>query len=274
MTSTMLLKFIEAESDIRKACETILNSLPVCKVRKISYSTFSAMDCDDEGNAKIVEEGNPQFLWVRDGKILEPEFKVVTSKTFTNRNMHLYNIKLQQGDRLIFCSDGVTQAALGSENLKLGLKREGLINIVLDKLKENPEISSRDLSKYITTRAISTEPDRKPKDDVSALCVYFREPRESVVFTGPPYHIDKDNYYAKILWDFNGKKAVCGGVTANLISRELNIPISTDLSSNSGKLPSISYMGGIDLVTEGILTLTKTRDDLEEGKFSDDAAEN
>ncbi len=136
MTSTMLLKFIEAESDIRKACETILNSLPVCKVRKISYSTFSAMDCDDEGNAKIVEEGNPQFLWVRDGKILEPEFKVVTSKTFTNRNMHLYNIKLQQGDRLIFCSDGVTQAALGSENLKLGLKREGLINIVLDKLKD------------------------------------------------------------------------------------------------------------------------------------------
>ena len=62
MTATMLLKFIEAETNIQKACEIVLNSLPVCQVRKISYSTFSAMDCDDDGHVKIVEEGNPQFL--------------------------------------------------------------------------------------------------------------------------------------------------------------------------------------------------------------------
>src|SRR5574344_1932661 len=78
MTATMLLKFIEAESDITKACEIILNSLPVCKVRKISYSTFSAIDYYGDGSAKIVEEGNPQFVWWRNGEILEPECEIIT----------------------------------------------------------------------------------------------------------------------------------------------------------------------------------------------------
>ena len=272
MTATMLLKFIEAEIDIMKACEIILNSLPVCQVRKISYSTFSALDCDDEGNVKIVEEGNPDFLWIHNDEIMKPDCQILTSKAFPNRHMHIYNLKLREGDRLIFCSDGVTQAALGSKTLKLGLRREGLINLVLEKLKENPEISSRDLSKYVVRQAILTEPDRKPKDDVSCVCVYYRKPRNALIFTGPPYHQDKDRYHAEVFKNFDGKKAVCGGTTASLLSRELNIPITVDMSLNIGKLPAISYMDGVDLVTEGILTLTKTLDDLEKGVFEKDAA--
>lgn len=272
MTATMLLKFIEAEIDIKKACEIVLNSLPVCRVRKISYSTFSAMDCDDDGNVKIVEEGNPQFLWIRDNMFMEPEYSEITSKTFPNRHMHIYKLKLREGDRLVFCSDGVTQAALGSKTLKLGLRREGLIKLVLDKLSKEPKISSRDLSKYIVKQAILTEPDRKPKDDVSCMCVYYRTPRNSLIFTGPPYHQEKDSYYANVFKNFSGKKAICGGTTASLISRELNIPIKIDLSLNVGKLPAVSYMEGVDLVTEGILTLTKVLDDLEKGKIENDAA--
>lgn len=272
MTATMLLKFIEAETDIKKACEIILNSLPVCQVRKISYSTFSAMDCDDDGNVKIVEEGNPQFLWIHNGEVAEPKHTEITSKTFPNRHMHIYNFKLEEGDRLIFCSDGVTQAALGTKQLKLGLRREGLIKIVRENLEKNPLISSRELSRTIVRQAVSTEPDGKPKDDVSCVCVYFRTPRNSLIFTGPPYYQDKDNYYANVFKDFQGKKAICGGTTASLISRELNIPIKVELSLNMGKLPAISYMEGVDLVTEGILTLTKTLDDLEKGTFEKDAA--
>ncbi len=263
MTSTMLLKFIEAGSNIKKACEIIMNSLPVCQVRKISYSTFSAIDCNDEGETKIVEEGNPQFVWIRKGQILEPDYTIITSKTFTNRKMHLYKIKLEQGDRLIFCSDGVTQAGLGGQRLKLGLRREGLITILLDKLEKDPEISSTNLSKYIVQQAENIETDRKAKDDISACVLYCRKPRKSLVFTGPPYHSEKDNEYAKIFNSFEGKKAICGGTTANLLSRELGIPIQSDLSNITGKLPGCSHMKGVDIVTEGILTLTKTVEYLE-----------
>lgn len=272
MTATMLLKFIEAGTSIKKACEIILNSLPVCQIRKISYSTFSALDCDENGYAKIVEEGNPQFLWIRNGEVLEPEFEVLQSKTFPNRKMHIYHIKLQVNDRLIFCSDGVTQSALGTKDLKLGLRREGLIEIIKKELKARPNISSHDLSEQIVLQAIRKEPDNLPKDDVSAMCVYYRNPRNAVVFTGPPYHQSKDNFYAKALMEFDGKKAICGGTTANLVSREFGIPIRTNLTLNVGKLPAISYMDGIDLVTEGILTLTRTLEYLESGNFNDDAA--
>ncbi|MGN0196661.1 MAG: SpoIIE family protein phosphatase [Candidatus Gastranaerophilaceae bacterium] len=272
MTATMLLKFIEAESNIRKACEIILNSLPVCQVRRISYSTFSAIDCDSEGNAKIVEEGNPQFVWIRDGEVMNPEFTVITSKTFPSRHMHIYHLKLKMGDRIVFCSDGVTQAALGSKELRLGVRREGLIKLIKEKLSENADVSSRELSSYIVRQAALAEPDHKAKDDISAVCLYFREPRQAMVFTGPPYHQDKDNFYAKMFESFKGKKAICGGTTANLISRELNIPIKTQISLNCGRLPSVSFMEGIDLVTEGILTLTKTCEYLENGESSEDAA--
>lgn len=272
MTATMLLKFIEAQSDIELACETIMNSLPVCKVRKISYSTFSAIDCDEEGNVQIVEEGNPDFLWIRDNQVLVPEYKTITSKTFQNRHMHVYNLKLKMGDRIIFCSDGVTQAALGTKELKLGVRRDGLIKIVLNKLNEQPFISSNELSKYIVRQIQIIEPDHKLKDDTSVACFYFREPRKSIIFTGPPYDMERDAVYAKSFYSFNGKKAIAGGTTANLIARELNLEIEADRNINVGKLPGISYMRGVDLVTEGILTLTKTAEYLETGISFDDAA--
>ena len=72
--------------------------------------------------------------------------------------------------------------------------------------------------------------------------------------------------------DFKGRKAISGGTTANIISRETNISISTDVSTNRGKLPGLSKMEGIDLVTEGILTLTKTLEYLQLGRAEDDAA--
>ena len=93
-----------------------------------------------------------------------------------------------------------------------------------------------------------------------------------MIFTGPPFNQKKDADYAKMFADFPGKKAICGGTTANLISRELNIPITMDKEISIGKLPSCSYMDGVDLVTEGILTLTETLECLEAGKLDVDNA--
>ena len=143
----------------------------------------------------------------------------------------------------------------------------------MNQLHQDKYITTRDLSKFIVDFARSLEPDREAKDDISAMCVHCRKPRKSLVFTGPPYHMDKDNYYANVFKEFDGKKAISGGTTANLISRELNIPIDTPVLVNAGKLPSVSYMEGVDLVTEGILTLTKTYEYLEdETEMKKDAA--
>ena len=106
MTATMLLRFVENQQiPIRQAAEIVMNSLPVCKIRKISYSTFSIIDVNDEGQAKIIEEGNPEFLWIRNNEIMTPSYETIPSKTFKNRCLKSYKINLQLGDRLIFCSE-------------------------------------------------------------------------------------------------------------------------------------------------------------------------
>ena len=272
MTSTMLLKFLEKNSDIENSCEIIMNSLPVCKVRGISYSTFSAIDCYESGKAKIVEEGNPDFIWIRNGEVLKPEFQIIESKDFKNRKMRVYNIQLEKFDRIIFCSDGATQVAMGTKAFPLGLERSGLIKMILNKLEQEPEISSKDLSEYLIRQVERIAPNKELKDDTSIVSLYCREPRESLIFTGPPYHQEKDSYYAKTFIEFRGKKAIAGGTTANIISRELNIPVTTDVTTTRGKLPGLSNMEGVDLVTEGILTLTKTLEYLESSKPEENAA--
>ena len=272
MTSTMLLKFMENNSDIEKSCEIIMNSLPVCKIRGISYSTFSAIDCYENGKAKIVEEGNPDFIWIRNNEVLSPNYQIIESKDFKNRKMRVYNIELKKYDRIIFCSDGATQVAMGTKAYPLGLERDGLIKIILKKIEAEPTISSKDLSEFLVRQIELIAPDRQLKDDTSILSLYCRDPREALIFTGPPYHQEKDGYYARTFIEFKGKKAISGGTTANIISRELNIPVVADITTNTGKLPGLSKMEGVDLVTEGILTLTKTLEYLENGKSENNAA--
>ncbi len=265
MTATMLLKFVEAGADMKMACEVIMNSLPVCKVRKISYSTFSVAHCSEDGEVKIIEEGNPKFIYISDGKVIEPEYTVIDSDTFKNRHMHVYKLKLKLGDRLVFCSDGVTQAGLGNPELKLGLRRSGLMRFLLEKINDTPDISSSELSQFVVRIAKNTETDRKAKDDISCCVIYYREPRRALIFTGPPYHQEKDYEYAHEFYESKAKKAICGGTTANLISRELQIPVKCNITRSVGKLPAVSSMEGVDLVTEGILTLTRTVEYLENG---------
>lgn len=263
ITATMILEFIAAGRNLLKAAEVVMNSLPVCQVRKISYATFSLIDCMDDGTAKVVEEGNPTFLLVRNNEIIDIEPQIVTSQVFPEKQLNVYEFKLQPEDRLIFSSDGVTQAGLGSDELKLGWRRSGLINFVLEKLKYNKNISSRQLAMEIVHEAELKEPEKTPKDDISAAVLYFRHPRKLMIFTGPPYYSDRDSEYAHFFDSFKGKKVLCGGTTANLVSRELNRKIISEDSKSIGNLPACSKMDGVDLITEGILTLTRAVEYLE-----------
>lgn len=272
ITATMLLNFIAARKDSLKSAEIVMNSLPVCQVRKISYATFSSIDCTDDGKAQIVEEGNPKFLWIREGVVMEVDPLILSSKVFENRELSTYEIQLKPEDRVIFCSDGVTQAGLGSDRLRLGWRRSGLAEFVLERLKKDKHISSRQLAKEIVEEAIIKE--ECPKDDISAVVLYFRRPRELLVFTGPPYYADRDNKYANMFFSFSGEKVICGGTTANIVARELNKEIHGDIKQYYGELPACSHMQGVSLITEGILTLTRALEYLENGgiNFPKDSA--
>ncbi len=264
MTAHMALRFVAADSDILRFCEVMMESLPVCQVRKISYATFSIVDCDQEGMVHIVEEGNPEFILLREDSPDELPVRGLTSKMFPNRHMRTAETAMTAGDRLIICSDGVTQAGMGSLSYKLGWRREGLQEFVTDRIRENPTISSRELSQAVVEAAMELEPGGKPYDDTSCLVMYFRRPRRLMVLSGPPYNEARDAECASILDAFPGKKAVCGGTTANLIAREWGCNVETELPLRGSKLPPCSSIHGVDLVTEGVLTLTQVARRLED----------
>ncbi|MBR1605421.1 MAG: SpoIIE family protein phosphatase [Alphaproteobacteria bacterium] len=268
MTSTMLLRFIEEDIPIQKAAQTIMDSLPVCQIRKISYATFSAIDCRSDGNVWVVEEGNPTFLLIRNGEEIALEAKEYTSPKFPDRHLQLYQFKAEVGDRIIFCSDGVTQAGIGTKEYPLGLKREGFLQCVKKCVRDNPEISSTELSTQVIQKALSAEPLEHAGDDISCAVLYFRKPRKALIFTGPPYNKMKDREYCLSFECFAGKKAICGGTTANLVSRELRREIVNLSAVTSGNLPPVAAMEGVDLVTEGILTLTRAAEYLEKEELS------
>lgn len=258
MTTTMALKFVSLHRNILKASEVIMDALPICQVRRIGYATFSIVDCNQEGRVQIIEEGNPQFFLCREGKVLSIEGQSVSSKKWKDRFLSLYDLTLQEDDRLIFCSDGITQAGLGNKTKwKLGWKREGVIQYLNDFLQKNPSVSSRKLAQEVVKEALLKEPEVKAKDDMTCSVFHYRKRRPLLVFSGPPYNQEKDNEYALEFDLFNGKKAICGGTTANMISRELRRSLQLDLSTNRSYLPAYSHMKGVDLVTEGVLTLTQ-----------------
>lgn len=265
MTATMALKFVSADFNFARAAEVMMNALPVCQVRQISYATFSIVDCTLEGKVKIVEEGNPPFILLRDGVDFPVNTDIIASKKFKNREMRISKLTLQPEDRLIFYSDGVTQAGMGSPLYRFGWQRDGLFSFVQDIVLKCPDISSTKLSKAVVDAAVRKEANLASKDDISCAVLYFRRPRRLMVLSGPPYSRDSDPECAMNFIKYKGKKAICGGTTANFVARELGREVRMNLKAPKNNLPPVSEMEGVDLVTEGVLTLTQAVQYLEEG---------
>ncbi|MFU2210909.1 SpoIIE family protein phosphatase [Solidesulfovibrio sp. C21] len=264
MTATMALKYTANDMDIVRAASVIMDALPVCQVRKISYATFTVVDIQSTGGARVIEMDNPPVTLVRDGAVVNLEFEEVSTPRYDERMIRVYDVKLRPGDRLIFTSDGITQAGLGSERLRLGWRIKGCRDYVLEQVAADPNISARALSQKILGMALRQEPFQRAYDDMTAAVIYLRRPRRVLVLTGPPYAAGRDKEFAETLADFDGRKVICGGTTANIVGRELGRTIRDSLmGAGGGDLPPAAEMEGVDLVTEGILTLTRVAQLLE-----------
>ena len=123
-----------------------------------------------------------------------------------------------------------------------------------DALKKEPDISSRQLARDIVTQAYKFD-GYKPNDDITCCVINVRKPRRTLIVTGAPRNRESDKRLGEIIRNFNGQIIVCGGTTAKIVARELGKDITAD-KSPAGSLPPSSITDGIDLVTEGMLTLT------------------
>ena len=257
LTATMALNFTKEHKEPQKIAEIIMKTLPVCSVRQISYSTFTIIDIEIGGKVSILEYDNPQCTIIREGKVFDPGWQCLLLNEGKNTKELLYCSFLpQKEDRIIFWSDGIAQSGLGSDDYPFGWGVEASTKFVIEKIKRNPVISARKLSVLTVNKAFQND-NYHAKDDTTCAGIYFREPRKLLLCTGPPIRKQIDKELAETVKNFQGKIVVAGGTTADIIARELDIKIEDTLEFDDPDLPPESQMEGIDLVTEGILTLSK-----------------
>jgi hypothetical protein len=258
LTASMILNYMKVNKDIRKAAEVIMKTLPVCSKRKASYSTFTIVEIECDGETRIIRYDSPDCLILRGLESFAPECEELGLEGEQNKGkvLYSYRFKAQKEDRIVFCSDGVTNSGMGSKRLPFGWGLDNLDAFVKGLIRRQPFLSARQLSSSVVDRACANY-GNKPKDDTSCGVLYFREPRNLLICTGPPYEKTKDAQLANQVAEFKGKKIVCGGTTAGIISREFQAPVEVELTITDSELPPISHIKGIDLVTEGILTLGK-----------------
>ncbi len=264
LTATMALNFTKEHKDAHKIAEIIMNTLPVCSERKISYATFTIVDIDKEGQCTILNYDNPDAIVVREEEVIDPDWQeiILEADDKTEKQIRACTFRATLEDRILLMTDGITQSGLGKGKYLLGWGYENVQEYILSLMKDKPRISAGKLASLIVNKAHAND-NYQAKDDTSAAVIYFREPRQLLICSGPPYDKAKDRELADIVKAFNGKKILSGGTTADIVSRELDIPIKDNLEFDDPDLPPISYMEGIDLVTEGILTLSKTAEILD-----------
>jgi hypothetical protein len=258
LTSTLAANFTEERQDISRIADTIMNTLPFDEVKKLNYSTFTILEIDGEGQAKILEFENPKTIIFRGGRLFEPTWNgvVLDTEKHPGKEILTASFSPRKEDRIVFCTDGVVQSGLGSELFPTGWGQENFEKYVFDSIREEPDISAVKLAGRVINKANQND-QFFPKDDMSCAVVYFREPRKLMICTGPPQEEGSDSEFAGILEAFNGKKIISGATTSDIISREWKKEITDSNVITDPELPPVSHMEGVELITEGILTLSK-----------------
>lgn len=280
LTATMAARFVADDIPIRRAASIIMSTLPVCKTRKISYATFSIVDIEPSGAVRIIEYDNPPYLLVRGGRVVDfPKSDIVVERSSESGDsprtavMRYSEFTAEPGDRIVFYSDGVSQAGMGTRAWPLGWGNASVRTFALAQLSEAPGLSARELAHCVVTEALGLDAF-SAKDDISCGVIYFRKPRRLLVMTGPSVDRARDREMAETFRRFEGRRIIAGGTTATIVSRELGLPLDLRMRDYDRSVPPIAEMEGVDLVTEGIITLGKVAEYLEHPESLDGARAN
>ena len=251
LTSKILgTMFLEGAS-IEDCVETIAKTLPVCQERKTAYATFSILQIFHDGNAYLAEFDNPVCVFVRDGKIVDYPY---TERIIEEKKIREYRFRVQKNDCFVLMSDGVIYAGAG-EILNFGWTWENMAEYTLKCTRQT--LSAARLASLLSD-ACNDLYEQKPGDDTTVAVVRVREQQVVNIFTGPPEKKEDDERIMRDFMHSPGKKVVCGGTTANIAARILGKEIITVVDHTDPDVPPAAALEGIDLVTEGVLTLGKT----------------
>lgn len=257
LTSTICATMVREGASVADVVSTIVNTLPVCSVRKVAYATFSILEIKDSGEGYLAEFDNPFCIYIRDGQRME--FKCEYNE-YSGKGVYETRFQALPGDIITIVSDGVIYAGVG-ESLNFGWTWEHVVKWLLN-------ATALDMSAPRLAAALSDTVNdlymKKPGDDSTVLVAEVTPHRVVNMLAGPPKEKADDERMVRDYMRSQGKKVICGGTSANIVARVLNRKIRTSLTYSDPSIPPIGFIEGVDLVTEGVLTLTRTLDILQE----------
>ena len=250
LTSKIISTMMAAGLPIEECVSTIAATLPVCSVRGVAYSTFTIMHLINNETAEIIQYDNPQVIVLRDNVNYDyPK----TEMNIDGKKIYKSVIRLQENDIFIAMSDGCPHAGIGMA-YNFGWKREDIIDFM-----ETMSVAG------LTAKNLSTllvdECDKlygyKPGDDATACIVKIRKREPMNILFGPPSNRDDCDRMMSLFFSKEGKHIICGGTTSSIAAKYLRKPLQATLNFEKSDVPPIAKLEGVDLVTEGVITMNK-----------------
>lgn len=250
LTSKILCTMVSNNVSITECLETMVASLPVCKERGLAYSTFTVVHLNHSGDGFLFEFDNPQAIYIHDGKCLDLNRKKLL---ISGKEVYQSELKLKDNDYIVTMSDGAIHAGIGA-TLNFGWERED-IKKYLESIYDS-KLSAKAMATQLAKSCNDLYLD-KPGDDTTIAAIKIRKSLNVHIMVGPPVEKEKDDYYVARFLDGADKTIVCGGTSSTIVARYLKKPIEVDLNYLEADVPPTGKIEGIDLVTEGVLTLRR-----------------
>lgn len=260
LTAKMLSIMIAGKVAIRTAVKAVADTLPVCSVRNLAYATFTVMVAQ-ENEICLLQYDNPDAILLRNGKSIDYRRDI---QIFGEKEIHQSYFQFLEGDLLILMSDGVTNAGMGKTTYG-GWGREEVVKFCEQRWRK--EISAQEMASAIGNAGLDLNLE-ETDDDLTVLVMKGIKKKVVNIMVGPPADREDDRSYFETFFQKEGMHVVCGGTTAKLVADYLHTKVINIPDSGSEDVPAMSEIKGIDLVTEGLLTLQKLMEYYED--FSED----
>ena len=250
LTSKIISTMLAEGLSIEECVETIAATLPVCSVRGVAYSTFTIIHLKNNQTAELIQYDNPHVIMIRDEQNYD-----YTKKEMNIGGKTIYKsvINLRENDVFIAMSDGCPHAGIGTA-YNFGWKREEIIDFM--EVLAPVGYTAKTLATMLVDECDKLY-GHKPGDDATACVVRMRKREPMNILFGPPSNRDDAERMMSLFFSKRGKHIICGGTTASIVANFLNKPLQINLKSESKEIPPTAKIEGVDIVTEGILTISK-----------------
>lgn len=250
LTSKIISTMIAAGLKLEDCVETIAATLPVCSVRGVAYSTFTIIRIVENKRAEIIQYDNPKVILLRDGENVEypVERLEIGGKRITKAD-----IQLKEGDIFIAMSDGVEHAGVGII-YNFGWKRSDIIEFMKTFIPVG--FTAKTLTKILLDECDRLY-DGKPGDDATVCTVKIRSRMPVNLMFGPPAKREDNDIMMSQFFEKDGKHIICGGTTSTIAANYLKKQLIPKLEYLDPEVPPMAEIEGVDLVTEGVITISR-----------------